>query len=109
MAADHTRVKARLSLQPGQVVTSAIVQGEIRYGLERLPVGKRRAILESKASTVLATLPIEPITQTTADIYGTIRGILSRGATMPVTTTYGSRQQPWRSAPFWSATTTCSS
>jgi tRNA(fMet)-specific endonuclease VapC len=71
--ADHPKVKARLALQPGQVATCAIVRGEIRYGLERLPAGKRRANLESKASTVFAALPIEPVTSATADIYGTIR------------------------------------
>src|SRR5260370_24146233 len=71
--ADHPKVKARLSLQPGQVVTCAIVRGEIRYGLQRLPVGKRRANLETKASAVFATLPIEPIMTATADISGTLR------------------------------------
>ncbi len=71
--ADHLKVKARLALQPGQVVTCAIVRGEIRYGLERLPIGKRRTNLEAKASAVSATLPIEPIVAAAADIYGTIR------------------------------------
>ncbi len=71
--ADHPKVKARLSLQPGQVIPCAIVRGEIRYGLERLPVGKRRANLESKASAVFATLPIEPIMTGAGDIYGPIR------------------------------------
>src|SRR5258708_172145 len=71
--ADHPKVKARLSLQPGQIVTCAIVRGEICYGLERLPAGKRRANLETKASAVFATLPIEPIMPAAADIYGTIR------------------------------------
>jgi predicted nucleic acid-binding protein len=51
--ADHPKVKARLSQRPGLVVTCAIVRGEVRYGLERLPIGKRRANLEAKASAVL--------------------------------------------------------
>ena len=38
--ADDAKVKAKLSLQP-TVATCVIVQGEIRYGLERLPAGKR--------------------------------------------------------------------
>src|SRR5260370_27395362 len=81
--ADHPKVKARLSLQPGQVITCAIVRGEIRYGLERLPAGKRRANLETKASAVFTTLPIEPITPAAADIYGTIRrGLELRGHTL---------------------------
>src|SRR5690348_6825664 len=71
--ADHPKVKARLSLQPGRVVTSAIVRGEVRYGLERLPAGKRRTALEAKAQAVFATLAIEPVTPTAGDIYGTVR------------------------------------
>ena len=55
------------------MVTCAIVRGEVRYGLERLPAGKRRTNLENKARTVFATLPIEPVTTAAADIYGTIR------------------------------------
>ena len=76
--ADHPKVKAKLSSQPGQVLTCAIVRGEIRYGLERLPVGKRRASLETKARTVFMALPIEPITIAAADIYGTIRRSLEQ-------------------------------
>ncbi len=71
--ADHPRVKAHLSLQPGPVITCAIVAGEIRYGLERLPAGKRRSNLEAKASAVLAVLPIEAVTPAAAEVYGTTR------------------------------------
>jgi predicted nucleic acid-binding protein len=62
--------------QPGLVVSCAIVRGEVRYGLERLPAGKRRANLETKANAVFATLPIESVTAAAADIYGTTRRIL---------------------------------
>jgi tRNA(fMet)-specific endonuclease VapC len=71
--ADHPKVKARLAQQPGTVVTCAIVRGEVRYGLERLPVGKRRVNLEAKANNVFAALVIEPITAAAADLYGTVR------------------------------------
>ena len=74
--ADRPKVKAKLALQPGQVVTCTIVRGEIQYGLERLPIGKRRTILESKASSVFAALPIEPVPAAAADLYGTIRRTL---------------------------------
>lgn len=74
--AEHPQVKARLVAQPGRLATSAIVRGEIRYGLERLPVGKRRADLETKANVILAALAIEPITAAAADIYGTLRRTL---------------------------------
>jgi tRNA(fMet)-specific endonuclease VapC len=74
--ADHPKVKARLSRSSGLVVTCAIVRGEIRYGLERLPIGKRRTNLEAKASAVFASLAIEPITRAAGDLYGTIRSSL---------------------------------
>src|SRR5438270_6582767 len=70
--ADDPKVKAKLALQPN-VITCPIVRGEIRYGLERLPLGKRRTNLEQKANKVFATLPIEPITSAAGDIYGRIR------------------------------------
>lgn len=71
--ADHPKVKAKLKLQPGKICTCAIVRGEIRYGLERLPVGKRRTDLQAKANLVFATLPIEPVTEAAGDRYATIR------------------------------------
>jgi predicted nucleic acid-binding protein len=74
--ADHPKIKAKLSLQPGRIATSAIVRGEIRYGLERLPPGKRRTNLEAKAGVVFAAMAIEPVTQAAADVYGTIRRAL---------------------------------
>lgn len=71
--ADDPKVKARLATCSGKVVTCAIVRGEIRFGLKRLPAGKRRADLEGKAAVVFSTLPIEPVTHLAADIYGAIR------------------------------------
>jgi len=80
--ADDAKVKARLLLQP-TVVTCVIVQGEIRYGLERLPAGKRRTDLETKANLVFATLPVEPITPAAGNTYGSIRGSLeAQGITL---------------------------
>jgi tRNA(fMet)-specific endonuclease VapC len=73
--ADHPKVKAKLSQQPGQIVTCATVRGEIRYGLDRLPAGSN---LEAKANTVFAALPIEPITAAAGDIYGMTRSNLER-------------------------------
>ncbi len=71
--ADHPRLKAKVASQPGQLVTSVIVRGEILYGLERLPPGKRRANLKIKADLVLAALPCEPVTEPTANRYAVIR------------------------------------
>jgi tRNA(fMet)-specific endonuclease VapC len=70
--ADDPKVKARLALRP-TIVTSAIVRGEVRYGLERLPIGKRRTNLEHKATMVFTPLSIVPITSAVGDIYGQSR------------------------------------
>src|SRR5207245_492644 len=40
---------AKAAAQRGSLVTSVIVKGEIRYGLDILPFGKRRTDLEAKA------------------------------------------------------------
>jgi predicted nucleic acid-binding protein len=71
--ADHPNIKAKIASQPGRLVTSVVVRGEILYGIERLPAGKRRSDLKTKADVVLATLPSEPVTDPAADIYATIR------------------------------------
>src|SRR5438045_388336 len=71
--ADHAKVKARVSLRPGRIITCSIVRGEIQYGLERLPPGKRRASLESKAAGIFAAVPVEPVAEAAGEIYGTIR------------------------------------
>jgi tRNA(fMet)-specific endonuclease VapC len=73
--ADDPKVKAKLTLNPN-FATCAIVRGELRYGLERLNIGKRRTDLENKANLVFATLPIEPVTSAAGDIYGRIRSTL---------------------------------
>ncbi len=71
--ADHPKVRARLATATGRIATAAVVRGEIRYGLERLPAGKRRTDLEAKAAIVFAALPIEPVTAAAGDVYGKTR------------------------------------
>src|SRR5262249_829073 len=73
---DHPQLKARVASPPGPLVTSAIVRGEIYYGLERLPAGKKRADLEARAQTILAALPCEPITERVAEVYGRLKAFL---------------------------------
>ena len=70
---DHPKVLARMAAQLGRLVTSVIVRGEIQYGLERLPAGRRRNALTLKAITVLAGLPAAQVTEPVADIYAVIR------------------------------------
>jgi predicted nucleic acid-binding protein len=73
---DDPRVKARVGKHPDPIVTSAVVVGEIRYGLSRLPAGKKRTDLEARAAAVLTALPIEPVTQAVAESYGQIKASL---------------------------------
>lgn len=79
---DDPKVKARLGSHPDPVLTSAIVVGEIRYGLSRLPAGKKRKDLEARAHGILALLAIEAVTRSIADTYGNLKALLeSQGIT----------------------------
>ncbi len=71
--ADDPKVKSRMATQAGRIVTCPIVQGEIRYGLERLPLGKRRSNLEAKAALILGAIANEVVTSGAGEIYGAIR------------------------------------
>jgi tRNA(fMet)-specific endonuclease VapC len=68
----------KLASKSGSVITSVIVQGEIRYGLDLLPLGKRRTNLEAKAASVLGSLSAEPVTETVASHYAAIRSNLEK-------------------------------
>jgi tRNA(fMet)-specific endonuclease VapC len=70
---DHPQVKARIAKHADPIATSVVVVGEIRYGLDRLPAGKKRTDLEARAQRILAVLPIEPVTQQIADAYGRLK------------------------------------
>src|SRR5687768_2042686 len=52
----HPKVVARAAAHSGLVLTSAIVVGEIEYGLNRLPAGNRRTGLEKRATAVISAL-----------------------------------------------------
>jgi predicted nucleic acid-binding protein len=57
----NPRVEARLAaLDPNdQVVICSIVRGEILYGLERLPQGRRRDDLAKQAAPLFALRPAQ--------------------------------------------------
>jgi predicted nucleic acid-binding protein len=80
---DHPQVKARAANYPDPLGTSAIVMGEIRYGLERLPAGKKRTDLETRASRILATLPAEVVTGNVAEVYGRLKAALESQGVNP--------------------------
>jgi tRNA(fMet)-specific endonuclease VapC len=73
---DQAQVKARVARHSGPLVTSVVVAGEIRYGLDRLPAGKKRTDLEARAQTILSALPAEPITLQVAEAYGHLKASL---------------------------------
>jgi tRNA(fMet)-specific endonuclease VapC len=73
---DHPNVKARVGSHPDPVLTSVVVVGEIRYGLSRLPAGKKRNDLEARAQNILAAFRIEPVTEPVADAYGRLKASL---------------------------------
>jgi predicted nucleic acid-binding protein len=70
---DHPHVKARMGKHPDAIGTSVVVAGEIRYGLERLPAGKKRSGLEARAQSVLSILNVEHITEPIARSYGRLK------------------------------------
>ena len=79
----HPRAGARVaSLEPeDRLVICTIVRGEIRYGLERMPHGRRRRETEARAAHLFERLPCETIREAAADIYGRIKRDAERSGT----------------------------
>ena len=73
LMARQPTISAKVAAKLGQLVTSVIVRGEICYGLERLPHGKRRSELQARAAHVLPSLPCEVVSEQVSDIYSRIR------------------------------------
>ena len=74
IAEDH-RVENRLAaLSPSdRIVICPIVRGEIQYGLERMPEGKRKQDLTNKVVHLLAATPCTSIPSPAGDRYGRIK------------------------------------
>jgi len=72
---DHPKVDARLASisSMDRVVICSVVRGEIRYGIERLPQGKRRQELDAKAASLFAVIPCEPVPEAAGDHYATVK------------------------------------
>src|SRR3954468_8697522 len=73
---DHPPTKTRVANHADPITTCAVVVGEIRYGLDRLPGGKKRTDLEARAQTILGALIIEPVTEQIAEVYGGLKAWL---------------------------------
>jgi tRNA(fMet)-specific endonuclease VapC len=73
-------IQSRFVRHRFDLLTSVVVRGEIRYGIERLPLGRRRTLLETITDSVLAVIPTEEVTIAIADRYGALRrDVESRG------------------------------
>ena len=75
----------RLMSNLGSVATAAPVWHELLYGVERLPLSRRRSALETYLQdVVLASVPILPYDQAAAEWQAMSRSALSRqGITIP--------------------------
>jgi len=77
LMANHPPTVARAgNYSSGPLHTCTVAVGEIRYGIERLPTGKRRSHLEARSQQVLSSLLIEPITDPISDEYGRLKASL---------------------------------
>ena len=75
LMANNVEVKARLAsaLVYDYPFTCPIVRGEILYGVERLPIGRRRRILENQADNLFSGLICDPIPEETGDFYARMK------------------------------------
>lgn len=71
----HPQVLARFtSIAPSdRLIICTIVRGEIRYGLERMPQGRRRQHMETTAANLFAQVFCEDVPEAAADIYARIK------------------------------------
>jgi tRNA(fMet)-specific endonuclease VapC len=72
---EHPKLGARLATVAltDRVLICTVVRGEIQYGIERLPTGKRRHVLESKAFKLFSVLPCEPVPEKAGDYYAKVK------------------------------------
>jgi tRNA(fMet)-specific endonuclease VapC len=73
-------IRGRLSsLGPSHdIITCPIVRGEILFGIEKLPDGRRHQELAELATSVLADIPCESVPEAAGDAYGRIRAARQR-------------------------------
>lgn len=72
---EHPRADARLSnvTPTDRVAICSVTRGEICYGIERLPQGRRRQELEAKAAKLFAAILCEPIPDAAGDYYARVK------------------------------------
>lgn len=77
------RIRARVAAlaSTDRAVVCTITRGEVLYGLERLPQGKRRSDLEAEAAHVFAQVICVPVSEGAADRYARIKREAEREGT----------------------------
>lgn len=78
--AEHPAVVRHLA-EPGSrdtIAISSITRGEILYGIERLPQGKRRDALAAKAAGLFAWVACVDVDERVADAYAEVRSAIER-------------------------------
>lgn len=72
---EHPGVRAKLgSLSAAdRTLICTIVLGEVRYGIERMPRGRRRHELETKVAELLARVPCESVPEEAGNYYARIK------------------------------------
>jgi len=72
---DHAVLRARVSgvVPPDRAVICSIIRGEIRFGIDRLPHGRRRHDLDARAAKVFAVVPCESVPAAAGDEYARIK------------------------------------
>jgi tRNA(fMet)-specific endonuclease VapC len=83
MVKQNLTVRARVASLPAvdHMVICTVVRGEVLYGIERMPRGKKRQGLETKIVGLFASIPCEPIPQNAADQYARIKREVERKGT----------------------------
>ncbi len=72
---EHHKLATRVTpLSPtGRVFICTIVRGEVLYGLECMPRGRRRRNITAKALALFAMLPCESVPENAGDHYGRMK------------------------------------
>jgi len=64
-----------------RVAVCTIVRGEVLYGLERMPPGRRRRENERAAAELFEVLPCDELSEAVADVYARIKYDAERAGT----------------------------
>lgn len=72
---EHPQIDARLAKLSSEdrVIICTIVRGELTYGLQRLPDGRRKSDLTVKAERLFAVFACAPVPASAGDFYARIK------------------------------------